>query len=98
MGIKTVKEYDNDLEKAAREYISRKNRDSHPSGDFDKAGRWEPDAEEWCDCCDYIRTPSRAYPFSLMIHCRTMEHIANLFCVDKSDLRKKVKEIQKQAA
>lgn len=98
MGIKTVKQYDVDLEKAALEYIDRKNRDSHPSGTFDNANRWEPDDDEWCECCKYIRSPSRAYPYSLMVHCRTIEHVANLFGVDKTDLRKKVREMQKQKA
>lgn len=90
--MKTVKEYD-----AALEYIDRKNRDVHPSGDFDNAGRWEPNGEEWCECCSYIRSPSRSYPFSLIVHCRTVGHIAQLYKVDKSDLRKKVRELQKTA-
>lgn len=94
MGIKTAKQYDLDIEKAAQEYIDRKNRDKHPSGVFDNAGRWEPDDDEWCECCSYIRSPSRCYPFSLMVHCRSLEHIAHLFGVDKSDLRKKVRAIR----
>ncbi len=94
MGLKTVAQYDASLEKAAQEYINRKNRDSHPSGVFDKARRWEPDADEWCECCDYIRSPSRTYPFSLMVHCRTIQHIAHLFGVDKNDLRNKVRSMQ----
>lgn len=95
--MKTVKEYDAALENAAQEYIARKNRTSHPAGNFDKAGRWEPDDEEHCECCNYIRTPSRAYPFSYMTHCRTLDHIAHLYKVDKSDLRKQVSAMQKTA-
>ncbi|WP_157943479.1 hypothetical protein [Pseudomonas orientalis] len=49
-------------------------REIHPEGEFDNARRWYP--SERCECCDYIRTPSRAHPFSLMVHARTLEHVA----------------------
>jgi len=57
---------------------SRLNRESHPDGEFDKAGRWWPDEGERQECCEYIRSPSRAYPYSLMVHCRSREHVALL--------------------
>ena len=59
-------------------YYSRKLRLTHPEGHFDKAGRWWPSDREQYSCCNAIRTPSRAYPFSLMVHCRTRKHVANL--------------------
>lgn len=76
---------------AGSEYLSRKERRSHPKGDFDNAQRWFPKTEEICECCSYIRSPSRAYPFSYMLHCRTAQHVANLFGVDVKRARKAAK-------
>lgn len=85
-------EYTENLRQAAKEYNNRKKRCTHPSGAFDRAGRWEPDDSEKQDCCDDVREPSRAYPYSLMVHCRTMEHVANLYDVDKADLQQQVRK------
>lgn len=76
---------------AAAAYIARQQRREHPAGKFDNAGRWQPSAAERCDCCDRVRTPSRAYKYSLMVHCRTMAHIANLYGVSVQDVRKAVR-------
>lgn len=73
---------------AAREYLMRKNRTSHPSGRFDNAQRFFPDQGEHRPCCTCVRSPSRAYPYSLMTHCRSAEHVANLYDVDASALRR----------
>jgi len=56
-------------------FASRHDRASHPAGDFDKAGRWYPSATEHASCCNAIRTPSRAHPYSYMVHCRTRRHL-----------------------
>lgn len=82
------------LETAAREYISRRDRVSHPDGKFDGKSRWYPSDAERCDCCNSVRSPSRAYPFSYMVHCRTIGHIVNLYNVDVKDLRKEVKRLE----
>ena len=74
--------------KAVEEFINRKTRKSHPDGSFDKAKRWEPSDNEWCECCKSIRTPSRRFPFSLMTHCRSIGHIAALYEVDAGAVRK----------
>ena len=37
---------------------------------------------EKCDCCRGIRNPSAAYPWSEMLHCRTLIHICNMMDVD----------------
>ena len=56
-------------------------KDSRPSrfspyGKFDSGNRWYPDNDaERCSCCENIRKPSRAYPFSLLTHCRSQKHI-----------------------
>ena len=56
----------------------RQDRDEHPDGYWDKAGRWYPSEDEEQECCSRIRGPSRAYPYSLMKHCRSREHVAYL--------------------
>lgn len=85
------------LENAAREYISRRDRTSHPTGKFDKQGRWYPVDAERCECCNAVRSPSKNYPYSYMTHCRTMGHVANLFGVSEKDLRKEVKRMEPDA-
>jgi hypothetical protein len=57
-----------------RIYQPRKARQVHPSGTFDKQGRWYPDGDERCGCCRSIRSPSSAWPYSCMVHCRTRTH------------------------
>jgi hypothetical protein len=58
-------------------YEMAKNREIHPCGAFDKAKRWQP-----CDVLEgymgSVRTPSRSYPFSYMIHCRTKKYITTM--------------------
>ena len=76
---------------AVRAYHRRQARQEHPEGTFDKAGRFYPDADEQCPCCDHIRSPTRAYPMSLMVHCRTATHIANLYGVDVKVLRRAIR-------
>jgi len=82
--------------KAAECYIRRRDRLEHPTGTFDKAGRfWPAEDGERCDCCGYIRTPSRAYPYSLMKHCRSINHVANKFDINATELRRAVKALDK---
>jgi hypothetical protein len=78
---------------AAMEYIRRRNRQTHPSGRWDRGGRWYASDSERCDCCRHIRTPSRAYPYSEMAHCRTAEHVANLYGVNPDDVRRAARAI-----
>lgn len=69
-------------------YEMRQERLDHPAGSFDNAGRWWPDDDEQCACCDYVRTPSRRWPYSYLKHCRSIEHVANLYKVDVALLRR----------
>ena len=62
---------------AANLYLARRDRRAHPAGSSDPY-RWYPSDDESQDCCGCIREPSRAYPWSLMTHCRTVKHIAHL--------------------
>lgn len=60
-------------------YSARKDRESHPEGSCDKAGRWYPTAREDADgdgSC--TRNPSAAWPWSYMLRCRTRQHCAKL--------------------
>ena len=85
------------LEQAARTFIARRDRTAHPAGKFDNAGRWYPSEAETCDCCSSVRSPSRAHPFSYMVHCRTLKHVANLYGVNESELRKEVRRLDPPA-
>lgn len=67
-------------------YLLRKFSIQHPSGYTDKGGRWLPANNEEQPCCEKVRYPSRAYPWSLYKHCHTSTHIANLTGVPKSTL------------
>ena len=76
------------IEQAAREYLARRDRLSHPDGTFDKQGRFYLAARERCPCCQRIRTPSARWPYSEMLHGRTAGHVAALYGVDATDLRR----------
>jgi hypothetical protein len=75
------------LQSAAQVYNDRRDRRTHPDGHTDNGGRWYPSKAESQPCCRGIRGPSRSYPWSLMLHCRTLTHVANLYDVDLADLR-----------
>jgi hypothetical protein len=77
-------------------YVARQRRAVHPQGQFDSAGRWYPYAKtEHRRCCDQIRSPSRRWPYSLMLHCRTAKHVARLFSVPEKDVRRAAKAFTK---
>ena len=86
------------LQEAMQEYYARRARQSHPAGIFDKAQRWHPTKEERCECCETIRSPTRAWPYSLMLHCRTIGHVAALYGVDVGELQRAVRGGARQAA
>ena len=69
-------------------FYLRQARRAHPRGDWDDGHRWYPDEAEWRDCCESIRPPSRAWPWSLMVHCRTAAHVAALYGIDPKVLRR----------
>lgn len=76
------------LERATAEYLARQSRASHPAGKFDKAGRFFLADSERSECCRSIRCPSRAWPYSEMVHGRTAEHVAEMFGVDAREIRR----------
>jgi hypothetical protein len=74
----------NEVQAGVAQY-ERKERISHPVGEFDKAGRFH--LAERCACCLGLRWPTRAYPFSEMAHGRTIRHVATLYGVDEGSVR-----------
>ena len=79
---------------AAQEYLNRQARKTHPEGKKDRAGRWYPSEQEHQACCSAIRSPSRSWPWSLMTHCRTAAHVAELYQVPVGELRRVVRKLQ----
>jgi len=93
----TLKVVNNNVIKATEEYLNRKERKTHPDGEFDKSSRWYPSDKEACDKCWEVREPSRAYPNSINTHCRSIGHIASKYQVDGSILRKISGEVLRRA-
>ena len=79
------------LARAVAMFVGRQDRVLHPDGRFDSGGRWFPRDNEHRECCDVIRSPSRSYPWSYMVHCRTAVHVATLHGVDVRDIRRVVR-------
>lgn len=66
---------DEKLHTAAIEFLDLQDRNTHPDGKFDNAGRFYLRSK--CSCCDGLRAPSRLYPMSEMAHGRTALHVAH---------------------
>jgi len=77
------------------EYQARQNREAHPDGHFDRGGRWYPSEAERQVCCSSIRPPSRKWPYSLLKHCRSLCHVANLYGLEP-DMVKRVYQFCKR--
>lgn len=66
---------------AAARHIDLDNRSAHPAGNFDKAKRFY--LENKCACCDNIRSPSRAWPFTYLNHARSVTHVCHEMGIDE---------------
>jgi hypothetical protein len=91
--IQTVSEVA--LEAAIKTYLARQSQEESPLGEFDRGGRWYPYQDERRECCRAIRSPSRAFPYSLLKHCMTLRHVANLYGVDEGELRRALNQYRK---
>ena len=80
------------LRSAAQRYIDLRDRRADPEGTFDQSGRWYP--AEPLACCGSIRSPSRAWPWSYMLHCRTVAHVAAEQGYPVATLRAAVKRVE----
>jgi len=87
-----MKNYPETVLQVAYEYVRRRERATHPDGSFDSGGRWYPSEDEKQSCCSGIRRPSRAWPYSLMTHCRSITHVAALYGVDAREVRRAVRD------
>jgi len=75
------------LSRALARFAARKEGAERPQGTRDTAGRWYPSPMEAQPCCGHIREPSRAWPWSLFVHCMTAEHVAALEGVPRLAIR-----------
>ena len=83
-----IVEEENKIEKAIEEFKALQSREINPTGTFDNAGRWYPADSEKAECCEGLRSPSRAYPYSLMVHCRTLKHVCEKYGLDYRTVKK----------
>jgi hypothetical protein len=56
----------------------------------DQYGRWFPFPEEVASCCKAIHKPTAPYRYTLLKHCLTIWHFANLHELDYTVLRKAI--------
>ena len=75
------------LERAAALFNARQAREVHPDGTFGAYGIWQPSDAERQTCCEKLRMPTRRWPYSLIQHCRTATHVAQLCDVPKAALK-----------
>src|SRR5262249_53516360 len=81
---------------AGLELACRELRLHHPEGTFDEGSRFYPSEKEARDCCETIRAPSRAFPFSLMKHCRTIKHVVRLYNVTEKAVKAEAELVRRQ--
>jgi hypothetical protein len=56
-------------------YEMRRTRAVNPEGEIDDGSRWHPSKRENPDgSVNQCRSPSRAWPYSYLVHCRTRKH------------------------
>jgi hypothetical protein len=86
---------------AAKQYIARRDRTEHPEGTFDKAGRWYPTVSEKLNTSAF-RSPSREWPYSYMLACRSLAHVAALHGLSSPDellaVRRAVRQLDAAAS
>jgi hypothetical protein len=72
------------IEPTTEDYVravwqDRHDRTTHPEGRSDNGSRWYPSDREDCDGSgSNARGPSRAWPWSYMLRCRSRDHVRNL--------------------
>ena len=82
--------------RAAILFIERKERIAHPKGSTDNAGRWYPSCRDKAVFpSNEYRSPSRAYPWSYMLACRTAAQCARIYDADLTDTRRIANAIKK---
>lgn len=86
------------INRAAQRYLRRRDRDEHPEGRTDNAGRWYPAESEKFDASHH-RFPSRYWPWSYMTACRTIAHCAMLEGIPEllSEVRKEARRLDRKS-
>lgn len=86
------------INRAAQRYLRRRDRVEHPEGRTDNAGRWYPAESENFDASHY-RSPSRSWPWSYMIACRTIAHCAMLERIPEllGEVRKEARRLDRKS-
>lgn len=82
-------EVDDCLTQAVETFLARELRQASPSGDWQE-GVWLPAAEERRACCEEI-APTSANKQALEAHCRTILHVAALFGIPATVLKRAVR-------
>jgi hypothetical protein len=82
------------MKRAAMRYILLQDRSVHPEGTMHRGAKWYP--LEILPCCEQIRTPSHGYPWSLMLHCRTIVHVAQEMGYSVQDLKWGIKRLREE--
>ncbi len=87
-------EYGEETVEAAERYLRRRDRLEHPTGNFDRAGRFYVAEDEKCDCCIGIRSPSARFPYSQMLHARTAKHVAAVTGVEEKLVKRVARKLE----
>jgi len=86
------------LRAEVQKYLDLQQRATHPRGSFDTGGRWHPSPAEVQSCCASIRAPSKSWPWSLMVHCRSLSHRAAASGYTVPTLRTALSRMNSEAA
>ncbi len=82
------------MDQAVETYLQREARSESPMGDWQE-GIWRPAPVERRACCDEI-APAPGNKQALEAHCRTILHVAALFEVPATDLKRAVRAAREQ--
>ncbi len=77
------------MERAVHTFLQRESRSESPAGEWQE-GIWQPAPAERRSCCDEI-APTPGNKQALEAHCRTILHIAALFDVPATGLKRAVR-------
>ena len=94
MGNQQSQTADDAVIQAAHEYRQLRDRLTNPSGTFDRAGRFY--LQQTAACCLGIRYLSRRWPYPQMMHGRSAGHIATLYGVNRAELLRAARRLDKQ--
>ena len=84
------------LQEAALELYARRKQGKTIPGEFERVGSrnlWKPTAAERRKCCDAVQKPTAKVPHTLLQHCRSVLHVANLYGVEQALLLKAYKQL-----